>query len=204
MPRRAKPARSGAVRIIGGRLRGRILRFEAAPGLRPTPDRLRETLFNWLAPDIAGARCLDLFAGSGALGFEAVSRGAVAATLVDNHGPTSACLRRNAERLAPDAVTVVRQSAWTFLRSGAERYDVIFIDPPFDALIGRRALDAVRASNRLDDGGLVYLERRAADRETVPGTQWTRLRESTSGDARGCLLRPVKTASALDTRPETG
>ena len=124
------------VRIIGGEWRSRLLRFPDVPGLRPTPDRVRETVFNWLGQDLTGLNCIDLFAGSGALGFEAASRGARSVVLVEQDRQAVEALRANATALHAQAVEVVRADALEFLRSLREDkdrggYDVAFLDPPY-------------------------------------------------------------------------
>jgi 16S rRNA (guanine966-N2)-methyltransferase len=124
------------VRVIGGRWRSRLLRFPAAPGLRPTPDRVRETLFNWLGQDLGGCACLDLFAGSGALGFEAASRGAHPVILVERDRRIAESLQASARALQADgpgggAVEVVRADALEFLQYDRRSYDVMFVDPPY-------------------------------------------------------------------------
>ncbi|MDR0439439.1 MAG: 16S rRNA (guanine(966)-N(2))-methyltransferase RsmD [Candidatus Accumulibacter sp.] len=125
-----------SVRIIGGEWRRRTLRFPNAEGLRPTPDRVRETLFNWLGRDLSGLSCLDLFAGSGALGFEAASRGAARVVMVERSARVAAALRANAERLgAAERVAIAHVDAVEFASSrGAEapRFDVLFLDPPYN------------------------------------------------------------------------
>ena len=123
------------VRIIGGQWRRRVLRFPDALGLRPTPDRVRETLFNWLGQDLSGLSCLDLFAGSGALGFEAISRGASRVVMVDNSPAVLAALRENSRLLGvEDRVEIVRADAVKFassLRPDGARFDLLFLDPPY-------------------------------------------------------------------------
>jgi 16S rRNA (guanine966-N2)-methyltransferase len=146
------------LRIIGGRWRGRRLAFANLPGLRPTPDRVRETLFNWLAPVIAGSRCLDLFAGSGALGLEAASRGAVSVTLVEADVAASRMLRQQVETLQAVQVEVVNQDALQFLARRREAYDVIFLDPPFGHDLLAPSLMAIDKGQWLKVGGHLYLE----------------------------------------------
>ena len=125
----------GRVRIIGGAWRSRVLRFPAAPDLRPTSDRVRETLFNWLGQDLTGKVCLDLFAGSGALGFEALSRHAASVTMIERDGAARAALTRNGALLQAGArLKVVPGDALQFLHRCAgrnERFDLVFCDPPF-------------------------------------------------------------------------
>lgn len=119
------------LRIVGGMWRSRRLRVADVPGLRPTPDRVRETLFNWLGQDLDGCVCLDLFAGSGALGFEAASRGATGVTLVEQDPRAYAVLQQNAGLLGGNALSCVRSDAIRFLTGARERYDLVFLDPPF-------------------------------------------------------------------------
>jgi 16S rRNA (guanine966-N2)-methyltransferase len=122
---------SGELRIIGGVWRSRRIRFVDRPGLRPTPDRVRETLFNWLGQDLSGRECLDLFAGSGALGFEAASRGARRVVMVERDAAALRALQSSKELLKADAVEVLRADALEFLQHQALSYDVVFLDPPF-------------------------------------------------------------------------
>src|SRR5690606_3705719 len=133
------------LRIIGGQWRGRKLRFPDVEGLRPTGDRIRETLFNWLAPELPGARCLDLFAGSGSLGLEALSRGAAASWMLERDAHAAGCLRENLQLLAADGGVVQHLDSLTHLRQGnAEQpFDVIFIDPPFDRNLWQASIDAL-------------------------------------------------------------
>lgn len=122
------------IRITGGEWRSRLVNVAEAPGLRPTPDRVRVTLFNWLGQDLAGLRCLDLFAGSGILGFEAASRGAAGVTQIEQDQRVFAALRQNADALGADRLELVRADALKFVASAAaqgRRYDVMFLDPPY-------------------------------------------------------------------------
>ena len=120
------------MRIIGGAWRRRVLRFADVPDLRPTPDRVRETLFNWLGQDLSGLACLDLFAGSGALGFEAASRGAARVVMVDQSPQVLAALEANARNLGGDPrLRLVRSDAVRFVGSAGSHFDVLFLDPPF-------------------------------------------------------------------------
>ena len=119
------------VRIIGGTWRSRLITFPAQQDLRPTPDRVRETLFNWLGQDLTGLRCLDLFAGSGALGFEAASRGAKQVVMVERERGACAALEANRKTLDASQVEIVRADALDFLRARRGVYDVVFLDPPF-------------------------------------------------------------------------
>jgi 16S rRNA (guanine966-N2)-methyltransferase len=121
----------GRIRIIGGQYRSRRLRVAARPGLRPTPDRVRETLFNWLGQDLAGAACLDLFAGSGALGFEAASRGALRVVMIESDRLALSALEASRTALGATQVEIIRGSAQAYLDTARERFDVVFLDPPF-------------------------------------------------------------------------
>jgi 16S rRNA (guanine966-N2)-methyltransferase len=170
------------VRIIGGRCRGRVLRFPDLPGLRPTPDRARETLFNWLGQRLDGLRCLDLFAGSGALGFEAASRGAAEVVLVERDARAAAALEANAALLGAAQARVVRAEGLAWLAGECGCFDVIFLDPPFAAGLLPAALAG--AATRLDADGRIYAE--FAARPDLAG--WRVLREGRAGLSHFCLL----------------
>lgn len=154
---RAAGVRPSQVRVIGGRHRGRNLPVADAPGLRPTPDRVRETLFNWLGQNLAGWHCLDLFAGSGALGFEAVSRGAASVTLVEQAPRVAKSLQAAATLLNEPGVQVVCADALAYLaRPAAEPLDLVFLDPPY----GQGWLDRIIMPllPHLADGARLYME----------------------------------------------
>lgn len=175
------------VRIIGGNFRGRKLTFPDLPDLRPTLGRVRETVFNWLRADVVGSRCLDLYAGSGALGFEALSRGAGSVTFVDAARTVVRSLNDTAARLGvSDRVEVICGRAQDEVRRGGGPWDIVFVDPPFrhGALAG--ILDALLAAEVIADGGLIYVEgpRRAA----LPEGPWRQLKQATAGDTRFGLL----------------
>jgi 16S rRNA (guanine966-N2)-methyltransferase len=147
------------VRIIGGTWRGSKLVVPARPGLRPTPDRVRETLFNWLAPVIAGSRCLDLFAGTGALGLEAASRGAGEVLLVERDRDALAALHGHVKRLRAGQVRIVAGDALDLLRTPPiQGFNLVFLDPPYDSGLLAPALAALRAGAWLAPGALVYCE----------------------------------------------
>ena len=147
---------ANAIRIIGGQWRGRRLRFPSVPALRPTPDRVRETLFNWLGQDLTGLATLDPFAGSGALSFEALSRGAALAVAIDRDRALVHALVATAEKLRTHALETHCADAQAFLARDARCYDVIFLDPPFSADLWPRLLPAAAA--RLAKGGRLYVE----------------------------------------------
>lgn len=147
----------GQLRIIGGEWGSRRLTFPDAPGLRPTPDRVRETLFNWLAAHIAGARVLDVFTGSGALYFEALSRGASMGLALDNSAPAIASLKQNLSMLGCTTGQVLHTDALRYLENQpAEQFDLVFLDPPFHQDFLSKALPL--CAPLLADGGLVYAE----------------------------------------------
>ena len=153
----AKAPRSHALRIIGGDWKRSKLKVLDKPGLRPTPDRVRETLFNWLGQDLSGWRCLDLFAGTGALGFEAASRGAVSVLLVEQDPVLVEQLQRTQAHLKADMVRVQRGDGVAALRHSAPAaWDLVLIDPPFDSALFAPALSASAAT--LAVGAWVYLE----------------------------------------------
>jgi 16S rRNA (guanine966-N2)-methyltransferase len=195
----ARASDRGEVRIIGGHWRSRRLRFPASAGLRPTPDRVRETLFNWLAPALPGARCLDLFAGSGALGFEALSRGAASAVLVERDPNALAALRQNAEALAATGARIVPGEALAYLRGPVEQFDVVFLDPPFgpsgEAGLLEPCVALLHGRGWLSPGGRAYLEtRRATPPELPPGWQLEHSRQA--GQVRYHLARTPPTTQA--------
>ena len=168
-PRTQKQSRRqpGSVRIIAGEWRGRRLPVADIPGLRPTGDRVRETLFNWLQPRVAGARVLDLFAGTGVLGLEAVSRGAREAVLVEQDRQAVANLRSTVEMLgAADRVEVIRADGLGWLGTGPPPFDLIFLDPPFEADLWNALLEKIPAY--LSAGGQVYLENPASVPPALP------------------------------------
>jgi 16S rRNA (guanine966-N2)-methyltransferase len=183
--KRAAPARgaqSRVIRIIGGAWRGRRFRFADVPDIRPTPDRVRETLFNWLGSRVVGARCLDLFAGSGVLGLEALSRGAASAVLVEQNAQAAQGLTALIAELKASAARVEREDALRFLRRAATPFDIVFLDPPFTGGL------LSQAANRLEEGGwlapdaLVYVE--SAAREPLPRLpgNWQPLKAKQAGE----------------------
>jgi 16S rRNA (guanine966-N2)-methyltransferase len=152
------------VRIIGGSYKRSKLAVVSAQGLRPTPNRVRETLFNWLGNSLAGLRCVDMFAGTGALGIEAASRGASHVLLIENHAPAARALEQNIARLKASACELRQSDTFMALRSlPAASVDIVFVDPPFESQLHARA--AAAAAHALKPGGLLYLE--APDEATI-------------------------------------
>ena len=178
----------GSVRIIGGRWRGTRLPVADAAGLRPTSDRTRETLFNWLQPALPGARVLDLFAGSGALGLEAVSRGARDALLVERDARQCESLRTVTATLeGGQAATIVQADALAFLRTPLHgRFDVLFVDPPFAGDLWKPVL--AQLDPWLADEAWLYVEA-PLQRSIEPGADWRVHREGTTRETRHALYR---------------
>lgn len=150
--------RPGKVRIIGGHWRGRRLPVADVDGLRPTPDRVRETLFNWLQPVIEGAACLDLFAGTGALGLEALSRGAARSILVEQHHLLAKQIEDNLKLLEAQDARLARSDALRWLARNREKFDIVFLDPPFGEGLIDKSCTRLRETGCLKPGALVYME----------------------------------------------
>ncbi|ODS61713.1 MAG: 16S rRNA (guanine(966)-N(2))-methyltransferase RsmD [Arenimonas sp. SCN 70-307] len=198
MNQRSKPRPPGSVRIIAGHLRGSKLPVPDRPGLRPTSDRVRETLFNWLQPVLRGARVLDLFAGTGALGFEAASRGAGEVVLVERDPGLAAGLREQATRLKA-GLRVENADALAWLaRPPAGRYDLVFLDPPFEAGLWQAA--AVALGPWLALGALIYVETPRNASPNLPAG-WQRHRQGQTRDVEFALYRTAAgpTAPGADT-----
>jgi 16S rRNA (guanine966-N2)-methyltransferase len=187
---RSRRGSGNRVRIIGGALRGRRIDFAALPGLRPTPDRVRETLFNWLQPVIGGARCLDLFAGSGALGLEAISRGAHSLWLVESAAPAAQRLREQLVQLGiAERCRLVQRNALRWLQQPApERFDIVFLDPPFRDPVVAPVMDLLERGGWLAADPWIYVEQPQS--RPWPGRDgWQVWREGHAGESRFVLLR---------------
>ena len=196
----AKPAATvaGKVRIIGGLWRGRRLAVPPVAAVRPSADRVRETLFNWLKARLPDARCLDLFAGTGVLGFEALSRGAGSVTLLDNDLAVIQHLTATREMLAADRAEILRYDALAWLRQHQPvAYDVIFVDPPFAAEWGEQVL-AELSRGWVAATGVVYLETPVAP---SPGPQWTCLRQGHTKQVVYTLLAPAGASAKPNGEP---
>jgi len=178
---------AGKLRIIGGSLRGSRLSVPEIPGLRPTPDRVRETLFNWLMPVIAGAHCLDLYAGTGALGIEALSRGAASATFVESDARLVEQLRANLSRLKLEA-PVFQGDALRFLTQGDGQYNLVFVDPPFTERAWSDVARALESNRRLSGNALVYVESPAGQSLDLPQA-WQLHRQARAGAVCYALYR---------------
>ena len=186
-------SRSNQVRIVAGRWRGRKLSFPDASGLRPTPDRIRETLFNWLAPLLPGACCLDLFAGSGALGFEAASRGAARVVMVDRNADIVRHLRLNQQLLCADEIEILQQDAARYLSGGSGQFDLVFLDPPFkDSALLQKSIRMLNETGCLKADARIYLEMPAKAPEPLLPKCWTIEKQKKAGQVACRLYRKKK------------
>ncbi|MEO6968757.1 MAG: 16S rRNA (guanine(966)-N(2))-methyltransferase RsmD [Rhodanobacteraceae bacterium] len=175
------------MRIIAGSLRGSKLAVPVLPGLRPTPERLRETLFNWLAPVIEGARVLDLFAGSGALGIEALSRGASRALMIERDRAQAAAIEADLARLHADAGEVRCADALRFLADDPPQpFDIVIVDPPFDADLWTRAAQGLEVRGWLAPGAYIYVESPLDAAIALPSS-WALRRQTRVGAVNGAL-----------------
>ncbi|MFZ1493864.1 MAG: 16S rRNA (guanine(966)-N(2))-methyltransferase RsmD [Candidatus Competibacter denitrificans] len=176
------------LRVIAGQWRGRRLHFPDLPGLRPTPDRVRETLFNWLAPVLPGARCLDLFAGSGALGIEALSRGAAGVVFVEQQLAAVKSLRANLLQLAARDARVECAEALAWLRQASTPFEIVLLDPPFGHNLLEPACVALEQGGWLAATAWIYLETETGLRPMLP-SNWGLHREKTAGAVTYRLAR---------------
>ncbi|RYG87661.1 16S rRNA (guanine(966)-N(2))-methyltransferase RsmD [bacterium] len=187
------------LRVIGGQFRGRKFTFPEAPGLRPTPDRVRETLFNWLQASIGGSRCLDLFAGSGALGLEALSRGAAAVTFVESNAGAVRALRATLERFGiASGADLQATTAERYLQLPAAPFDVVFLDPPFAAGLLAPSARALERGGFLAEGALVYVEAAAGDELPLLPPAWQPHRSGKAGEVGYHLFRRAPRVAAMD------
>lgn len=177
-----------SVRIIGGQWRGRRLSFPVVVGLRPTSDRIRETVFNWLQPHLPGAVCLDLFSGSGALGFEAASRGAETVDMIELDLQAYKQLQANKTMLTADQCALFRQPAQQFLNQSKSTYDIVFLDPPFEANLWSEMTNLLTQRNVLHQGSLVYLEYSKYQNVDQLPDNWHLIKDKRAGDVRYCLF----------------
>jgi len=189
------------VRIIGGEWRGRKLHFPPSAGLRPTPDRVRETVFNWLQFELAGARCLDLFAGSGALGFEALSRGAGEVVFVERDAVSARAIRDMLAQLRCDRGSVEQVDALAWLERGppaSKPFDIVFLDPPYGEAWLSVLAEKLECGGWLAPGAWIYLEDAAARGEPPLPASWTLLRSKRAGDVGYHLARRASPAHNND------
>jgi 16S rRNA (guanine966-N2)-methyltransferase len=180
----------GRIRIIGGRWKRRKLAFPSLPGLRPSPDSVRETLFNWLAPHITGASCLDLFAGSGAFGFEAASRGAAFVQLVESHSLTVKYLGDSIALLDHQGVLKLHAGdAIRYLEQPGEEFDLVFLDPPFEQGLLAPCCDLLANGSRLAASAIIYIESPKANSLLPIPPSWNIIRETTTGMVKSTLIQ---------------
>jgi 16S rRNA (guanine966-N2)-methyltransferase len=188
----SKKKGSGKVRIIAGDWRGSRLPVPDLPGLRPSGDRCREMLFNWLQTRLPGAYCVDLFAGSGALGMEAASRGAGRVILIEKLSQAAAILQRSIDRLEAVNVELISADAIEWLHACEPQIlDIAFIDPPFGLSLESRALELIELHDCMKPGGYVYVETASSAPVLNPGPAWQIKREKVLGDVRMLLLKKV-------------
>ena len=186
-------SQAGRLRIVAGNWRSRLLDIVDVEGLRPTSERIRETLFNWLTPGIHGARCLDLYAGTGALGLEALSRGAANAVFVEKSSAAVRQLKKNVELLEAGGATILNQDALDYLRSKpAEAFDLVFLDPPFAADLLEETCRLLAKQQLLADGALVYLEQDRSRAEPDLPAGWQVQKNKTAGNVRYMLVQVEK------------
>jgi len=186
-----KKSPPGRLRIVAGIWRSRLLEIADVNGLRPTSERIRETLFNWLTMNVAGARCLDLYAGTGVLGLEALSRGAVEAVLVDKSPVAVDMLRSNVKALGANNAVVQHTDARQYLGSGkCGKFDIVFLDPPFADDMLEELCRLLESQAVLTANARVYLEQDRAAKEPVLPEGWEILKTKSSGNVRYSLVKP--------------
>ena len=183
------------VRINAGEWRSRLIKFPDAVGLRPTPERVRQTVFNWLGQDLSGLSCLDLFAGTGVMGFEALSRGALTATLVEKSTTAYKALIENKQLLKAEQASVRHQDAIQFLSQNSQKFNLIFLDPPYHMQWFDKVLPQLLA--HLLEDGLVYAESEfALDLSTEMMQGWQIIKQSKAGNVFYHLLKSVQVEKA--------
>jgi len=171
----------GQLRIIAGKWRSRKLAFPPLENLRPTPDRVRETLFNWLQPDVPGSMCLDLFAGSGALGFEAASRGAGEVIMVEKNRDASSALSRNIGMLEAGNIQLVVDDALEWLMQNQRVFDIVFLDPPYKAGLLGRCCELLQNGKNLTENAKIYVEHASGDEKFYIPDSWECLKHKSAG-----------------------
>lgn len=179
-------ASSGKIRIIAGKWRGRKLDVIDYPGLRPTPDRVRETLFNWIQQEIVGARCLDLFAGTGALAFEALSRGASEVIMVESNPEIIESLNRHAQTLGSENHTIQLADAMSWLKQGVQGFDIIFLDPPFKQGYVEKCCALIIEESLLNTNGLLYIE---SEKNVELPDGWQLKKQKNAGQVQSMLIK---------------
>ena len=189
--------KNNSVRLIAGEYRSRKLEFPSLEGLRPTADRIRETLFNWLQDSIQGETCLDLFAGSGALGFEALSRGASQVDFIEQNTSAVNSIRANIERLDAKHGNLYCSDAFEWLdryTQNSKKYGLVFLDPPFKGDTLARAIKKLESTNLLIDGGLVYIEKEKQLKEDSLPSNWVKVKSKEAGSVQFGLYNILKSS----------
>ena len=188
--RKTDKSQPGRLRIVAGKWRSRLLDIADVPGLRPTSQRIRETVFNWLAPRLRGARCLDLFAGTGALGLEALSRGARSIVFVEQSRRAAAMLRDNIATLDATSASVRHMDGIDYVRNAHDGpFDIVFLDPPFDANMLSDVCRLLAEKELLAEEGRVYLEQERSQAEPELPERWQVLKNKTAGNVRYMLVQ---------------
>jgi 16S rRNA (guanine966-N2)-methyltransferase len=186
-----KKSPAGQLRIVAGNWRSRLLTIADVNGLRPTAERIRETLFNWLEPDVHGSRCLDLCAGTGALGLEALSRGALEAVFVESSAVAVKVLRANAESLSASGAEILHEDAREFLGRAVTRpFDIVFLDPPFKAELHDELCRLLQKQNWLAANGKIYIESDKDQPEVKVPVGWRILNKKTAGNV--CYMLAIR------------
>ena len=182
--------KSGRVRIIGGNWKRRLITFPANRSLRPSPDAVRETLFNWINPELPGACCLDLFAGSGVLGFEAVSRGAASAVLVESDARACRSIQENIELLGAESkIQLYRGRVESYVAHADQQFDLIFMDPPFGANLVGEICHIVNENSLCKTGAKIYIESAKSNLPLPIPASWNIIRKSTRGSVQSTLVQ---------------
>lgn len=178
--------KQNVVRINAGIWRSRMLKFPDGEGLRPTPDRVRQTVFNWLGQDLTGQHCLDLFAGTGAMGFEALSRNANQLVMIEYAKPVAKSLNKNQALLKTESCQILNMDAMQFLESNQQKFDVIFCDPPYE----KKWLDKLLPilGNHLAEGGVLYAE---AEYNIDASDDWEVFKQGRAGNVFYHLLKYI-------------
>lgn len=182
-------AGKNSIRIIGGQWRGRKLSFARVEAIRPTPDRVRETLFNWIDPVIRHANCLDLFAGSGALGFESLSRGAASVVMCDSNSKIIKLLKEHAQLLETADATLLQTDALAFLNRNNKKFDLVFLDPPFDSDLLEKCFEFMQKKDCLNDDAMVYVEADSKSDLPVTPQGWSLYRNKVAGEVAYYLFK---------------
>jgi 16S rRNA (guanine966-N2)-methyltransferase len=181
-------AAAGKIRLIAGKWRGRKLDVIDSPGLRPTPNRIRETLFNWLQNEIVGARCLDLFAGTGALAFEALSRGAAEVVMVESNPKIIESLKEHAETLGCEGHIIQTADATSWMQQGIKGFDIVFLDPPFGQGYIQQCCTIISEHSLLNAHGLVYIE---SEKNLSLPDGWKIRKQMRAGNVQSALIEPA-------------